>query len=118
MTATPNAQRDLPLFEVEKRSRNVEWLVGALEGRDWTFAAELLAEVGLPPTENNKRKVRAWADASGGRVAGHQKGYKLVKAMTAEEHQWWRNEMLKSSDSIKRRVLESDKVFYQRKSVT
>lgn len=99
---------------------NVEWFVGFLEGPSrtgqWTTAAEVLRQARLEVTENAKRKVRAWADASGGRVAGHQKGYKLVTQMTGEEYQWWRNEMLKASDAIKGRVLESDKIFYQRKA--
>lgn len=110
------AQVDLPLFQAAKKSSNVEWLVGVLQCRDWTTAAELLAQVDLPATENNKRKIRAWADASEGRVCGHQKGYKLTSAMTLEEYQWWRNEALKASNAIKSRVIETDKVFYGRKA--
>jgi hypothetical protein len=110
-------QKDLPLFQERPSNTNVEWLVTFLQGRDWTTAAEILAANQLPVTENHKRRLRAFADASGGRIAGHQKGYKLVKAMTGEEYTWWRNEWLKASDSIKERVIQSDHIFYGRQAV-
>lgn len=110
-------QKELPLFEENPTSQNVEWLVEFLSGRDWITAAEILAECRLPVTENHKRRLRSFADASGGRVAGHQKGYKLVKAMTGEEYQWWRNEWLKAAGNIQARVVESDKIFYGRQAV-
>ena len=109
---------ELPLFSSVGDSRsssfqgNVDWFVEFLAGKDWITAAEILADCGRPVTENEKRKLRAWADLSGGRICGHQKGYKLVTSMTHEEYQWWRNEALKASDAIRSRVLESDKVFY------
>ena len=109
------SQKELPLFRVEEGSRNVEWFVEFLEGRDWITAGDVLEEIGQPVTENSKRKIRAWADASGGRICGHQRGYKLVKAMTGEEYQWWRNEALKMADAVRARVIETDKVFYGRK---
>lgn len=109
-------QTEMPLFQEPKSSLNVEWLVKFLEGRDWIMAKDILAEVGRPGTENQKRRVRAWADASGGRVCGHQKGYKLTTSMTHEEYNWWRNETLKGASSIQARVIESDKVFYSKKA--
>lgn len=110
------AQNELPLFREEKGSRNVEWFVSFLEGRDWIVAAEVLREAGQEVTENNKRKVRSWADASGGRVCGHQKGYKLTGSMTHEEYQWWRNEAIKMADAVRARVIETDRVFYAKKA--
>lgn len=114
-TTTTNAREmELPLFKVEVESPNVEWLVGFLRGRDWIRAAEILREIGREPTENEKRRVRAWADASEGRVCGHQKGYKLTTSMTHEEYTWWRNELLKTRASIDGRLVETDRVFYRR----
>lgn len=115
--STEAPQKELALFRVEQGSRNVEWFCEFLEGKDWIRASEVLKEIGEVVTEQTKRRLRAWANASGGRICGHQKGYKLEKAMTGEEYQWWRNEMLKSSDAVKARVIESDRLHYQRQSV-
>jgi hypothetical protein len=110
-------QPDLPLFQEKPASVNVEWFVTFLQGRDWITAAEVLGECRLEVTENNKRKLRALADASEGRICGHQKGYKLTRSMTAEEYNWWRYEWLKADAAIRERVIQSDKVFYGRQSV-
>lgn len=110
-------QTDLPLFQERAGSVNVEWFVEFLHGRDWITAADLLTECGQDATENNKRKLRALAEASEGRICGHQKGYKLTTTMTHEEYQWWRNEWLKADAAIQARVIASDKVFYGRKPV-
>jgi hypothetical protein len=116
MTVTKSPQTELPLFHVEAKSANVEWFVSFLEGRDWITAAEILALADREGTENEKRKLRALADASGGRIIGHQKGYKLTTTMTHEEYLWWRNEATKAADSIRGRVIETDKVFYSKKA--
>jgi hypothetical protein len=109
-------QSELPLFHVEAKTANVEWFVSLLAGRDWITAAEILAEAGREATETEKRKLRALADASEGRIIGHQKGYKLTTAMTQEEYNWWRNEILKASNAMRERVIETDKVFYSRQA--
>lgn len=114
-TATPPAAGPRALVNVIDEiatKRNVEWFVGLLAGRDWTTAKVICGEIGWVATENNKRKLRKLADASGGRVAGHQKGYKLVREMTKEEFTWWENEQLKMSDALRSRVIESRRVFY------
>ena len=116
LTSAATRERELPLFKVEAESPNVEWLVGFLQGRDWIRAADILREIGREPNENEKRKVRAWADASNGRVCGHQKGYKLTTTMTHEEYVWWRNELLKTRAAIDGRLVETDRVFYGRKA--
>lgn len=109
------AQSEL-LLQRRKESRpleeHVEWFVDFLAARDWITAAEILGLTDQPVNENAKRRLRALADASGGRVAGHQRGYKLVRNMTREEYDWWRNEWLKSARAIERRVVESDKLFF------
>ncbi len=107
-------QTDLPLFQEKPTSQNVEWFVAFLQGHDWITAAELLRECNLDVTENNKRKLRALAEASEGRICGHQRGYKLTTTMTHEEYNWWRNEWLKADAAIQARVVQSDKVFYGR----
>jgi len=114
------SQPDLPLDanpNTEPSSRNVEWFVEFLAGRDWITAEDVLKAAALPVNENNKRKIRRLADRSGGRVAGHQRGYKLTVSMTKEEHDWWRNEWLKSARAIQRRVIEVDIIFFARQPV-
>jgi hypothetical protein len=117
MTSAPLT--DLPLFARPASlvadpatNKNVEWFVGWLAGRDWTTANLVCAELGLAPTENNKRLIRRLADASNGRVIGHQRGYKLVRDMTKEEFQWWENETLKSKRALEAKVISARGVFY------
>lgn len=99
-----------------KKNQDSKWLINFLSGKDWITAHEILVSIGVPPTENNKRRLRLAADQSGGHVAGHQRGYKLVEQMTNDEYNWWRNEWLKAADNIRARVVESDRVFYARQS--
>jgi hypothetical protein len=102
---------------VDEDDPNVAFVVNLLAGRKWITAAEILKEIGRPVNEGNKRWVRAMAEASRGRIAGGQHGYRLVKEMTAEEYGHWRNWMNHQSEVMKRRVIEGDKVFYGRTSV-
>lgn len=118
MTSDPQ----LDMFEVAPDDPNVEWLVDQLRGRDWLTAAELLKRVPTRATtsskvEDRKRWLRALAHASGGRVAGGQRGYKLVAEMTNEEYNHWRNWMKRQADEMTGRILEADKVFYRRNPV-
>ena len=107
-----------PLPTIDPDNANVTMLVGLLTDRtDWITSAQLLLELGKPVTDNTKRWVRALADASRGRIAGGQKGYKLVRAMTNTEYQHWRNWMTHQSDEMKRRVIEADRVFFAHNQV-
>lgn len=110
-------QPALPLFAAVPEGADAEWLVTLLADRDWTTARELLVLLGLPVTENHKRWLRKLADESKGRIAGHQRGYKLVREMTGEEYQHWRNEWLKAITATQHRITEADGVFYGRKAV-
>lgn len=94
---------------------NIDYLVRLLDKQDWVKSSDIVARV-LQQTNVRwcDRKVRALAKASGGRIAGGQKGYKLVTDMTHDEYNHYRNWMLSQCDEMKRRVLESDKLFYRR----
>jgi hypothetical protein len=105
------------LFRVEPDDPNVEWLVRELAGMDWLTAAEILRHAQRPVTDGNKRWLRALAAASKGRVAGGQRGYKLVEEMTVEEYHHWRDWMKSQADFMTARILEADKVFYRRQKV-
>lgn len=99
---------------VRENDPNVEFLCRLIEGRDWITSALILEEMERPVTESNKRWLRALADASGGRVAGGQKGYKLTRQMTRAEYDHWRNWMNHQADEMKRRVLAADHVWFAR----
>lgn len=105
------------LFRVEPDDPTVEWLVRELAGMDWMTAAEILRHAQQPVNDSNKRWIRAMAAASKGRVAGGQRGYKLVEEMTVEEYNHWRNWMKSQADYMTARILEADKVFYRRQKV-
>lgn len=100
------------MFATVPEGADAEWLVRFLTGRNWTTAREVLVLLGLPVTENHKRWLRKLADESKGRIAGHQQGYKLIRSMTSDEFQHWRNEWLKADASIRDRIREADIVFY------
>ena len=107
----------MPLFSSAPEGADAEWFVTFLMGREWITAAEVLRVLGMAVTENHKRWLRRLADGSAGRIAGHQKGYKLVRNMTGEEYQWWRNEWLKADAAIRDRIRQSDCIFYGRQEV-
>jgi hypothetical protein len=110
---------ETPLFAIKPGHPNIDWLIEVLasgEG-EWKTAAEICAMAGKPANDQNKRWVRALADASRGNVAGGQRGYKLVTKATVEEYQHWRNWMNHQANEMKRRVIEADRVFYGRAAV-
>jgi hypothetical protein len=91
-------------------------LLDVLDDGGWKTAVEICTALGLEPTDNHRRKVRLLADASGGRVAGGQRGYKLVGRMEAAEFQHTRNWLISQAREMQRRVLEMDRVFYSRQA--
>lgn len=115
MTAAP--QIELPLFRVRPGSDNVEFLVELLRGQDWLTSCELCQKLQWNFTESNRRRFRSIADASGGRIAGGQRGYKLVREMTGEEYQHFRNWMKSQADHMTARIIEADHIFYSRQPV-
>ena len=111
------AQLQLGIFSVAPADPNVDWLVRTLEHSDWLLAGDILLRAGRDNTEANRRWLRALAKASKGRVAGGQRGYKLVGEMTRDEYQAWRNWMKSQADEMTARILEADKVWYTRQPV-
>lgn len=107
----------LPLFTAKPGSENVRFLVEMLAGQDWLNAREILGLMGRADTESNRRGIRALAEASEGKVAGDQRGYKLVKEMTGDEYNHWRNWMTRQAEKMRRRVVEADHIFYGRKKI-
>ena len=70
----PPAQAELPfrphtLGEPAVSERDTTWLQAALAGRGWVLASTLLAQAGMPATDNTKRWLRAVAHACAGQVA-------------------------------------------------
>lgn len=109
------AQQELKFFE--SKPEDCEWLITLLKGRDWTTANEILKEIGTEASESGRRKLRSIAAASDGRIAGGQFGYKLVKTMTRDEYDHFRNWMTTQAAEMQRRVCQSDRVFFARKPV-
>jgi len=97
--------------------RDVEWFIGYLAHRDWTFAEDVLVSVGKPVTENTKRWVRGLAERSGGRISSGQAGYLLTRNLTLEQFHHARNTLAHQAQKLQQRVLAMDKVFYTRAPV-
>lgn len=112
-------QTDLPLFQVSEGDANVEFLVGLLGGRGWLTAREILEEIQIKTGEKFcDRKIRAIAGASEGRIAGGQLGYKLVREMTSEEYNHYRNWMKSQAAQMTDRIIRSDRVFYHHQAIS
>ena len=112
-----NTQLDLIPKKQLPSQLEVEWLVNTLRGCDWTTAQEILEAQQQPTTEEFKRRIRTLVSQSQGRIAGGQKGYKLVAEMTSEEYHHFRTWMLGQATEMQRRVVVSDKQFYSRQPV-
>lgn len=95
----------------------VAWLIAYLRGKDWRTSTQVLIDHGMPNHESTKRRLRAIASGSSGRIAGGQAGYRLVEEMTREEYNHWRNWLTSQADEMRLRVVKSDKVFYARAPV-
>jgi hypothetical protein len=64
---------------------NVRWLESYLSSHSgWHTCAMILAALGKPETDQNKRDIRALAQSSKWIISG-QKGYKHLERATAEE---------------------------------
>ena len=111
---SPTGQLD---FFATDNSVDADWLVKLLRGRDWVTASQVLREIGAPDTDAARRRLRATAEASLGRIAGGQGGYKLVEEMTKEEFDHVCSWMLSQTTKMQRRVTEIQLVFYARKPV-
>jgi hypothetical protein len=108
-------QQFLKFFQAENLES--EWLVMLLKDRDWLTAGQILQEIGSTDTDAARRRLRATAEASAGRIAGGQRGYKLTEEMTREEFGHFRNWMLGQATAMQRRITLSDKVWYSRNPV-
>jgi hypothetical protein len=112
MSATPQ----LELFSPKRQpdGREVEWFIGQLREVGWRRSEEVLRAAGLPTNDAGKRRLRLLANMSGGRIAGGQKGYKLVEEMTAEEFAHWQNWMASQEKEMAARRIAGQRVFYSR----
>jgi hypothetical protein len=80
-----DAQPELGLFKASEDDPNVLWLEKYLkECGEWVTAAGLVLRAGRALSDDNRRWVRALAEASD-RIISGQKGYKHLERATAEE---------------------------------
>ena len=107
----------LPLFKTDAKQPAVDWMIAFLCGRDWTTASEMCQQIGVANTDGHRRSLRAAAEASEGRIAGGQRGYKLVAEMTKEEYNHFRNWMLSQTAKMEYRIVQSDRVFFGRQPI-
>lgn len=92
--------------------REVDDVIRLLRGVDWATAEDLLIGMAVPVTETAKRRIRKIASESGGKIAGGQRGYKLVAEMTAEEFGHFDRWMAHQEAEMQRRRLEASHVFH------
>ena len=92
--------------------REIDGVARMLAGAGWVTAEGLLQRMGIPVTESAKRRIRKIASDSGGRIAGGQLGYKLVREMSAEEFGHFDRWMAHQETEMQRRRLEASRVFH------
>jgi hypothetical protein len=103
-----------------------------LQGRDWMTAEEIALAMFHPTlaqsiaksgglrysaSESDKRKVRAIANASDGRILSYpgSKGYKLTREATVEEIQNATAKLRHQAGEMHQRALEIDRVYHAKK---
>jgi hypothetical protein len=96
---------------------NADWLVSLLKDKGWVRASDILLQIGAPDTDTGRRQLRATAEASEGRVASGQLGYKLFEHMTKAEFDHFCAWMLSQAGKMQLRVTQVQKVFYARHPV-
>ena len=75
----------LAFFETTAEDPNVRWLEAMLQRhQQWSTAADICQHAGWPASDNNKRRIRAWANASQMIVSG-QPGYRHIDYCTSDE---------------------------------
>lgn len=95
----------LPLFECAPDDPNVLRLVGLLaRAADWLTAREILEQLGLEPNEDNRRSVRAWAEAAADELISGQHGYRHIDRASAEEIHHFVSWMNRQGDKMKLRA--------------
>ena len=87
----------------------IESMLAQLRGAGWRLASDLGAQ-----TESQKRRLRAIARASGGRIISGQKGYHLT--VEAQHADYWhgRDWLNSQANEMKARVAEIDYVWHHR----
>lgn len=91
-------------------TEDVERVVGVLAAAGaWMTAAGIAEMMGLEPTENNKRKVRAIAEAARPGIMSfpNSPGYKLAHLCTQEE---W-DTGLNAWSSLKRKITQTEATY-------
>lgn len=93
----------------------VAWFSGRLTGHGWLTAAEVLEGAGLPVCEANRRRLRAIASASGGRIMSGPgtPGYCLTLECTAESFARAETGMRHQIREMARRLVEVRRVFHK-----
>ena len=117
-----NPETELNLFAapptvVAPTAFEVAWFVDVLRGRDWITAEDLLTELNQPVVESLKRRLRALAEASEGRVSSGDEGYKLTVEMTAEEFGKFDRRLANQEAKMKARRVAAHIVFHRRTNV-
>jgi hypothetical protein len=102
------------MFAKRPTSELLGQIIEFLSDGQWHRSSMLLREMGLPFTDNNRRKLREIAENSDGQIAGGQDGYKLIEMMTHEEFVHWVNWMRSQTRKMIRRTLQATKRYYRK----
>lgn len=93
-----------------------------LEGAGWLTAEDIAAhffflQSDQPVTESHKRRIRAIANASEGRILSYpgSKGYKLTREATVIEIQTATAKLRHQAGEMHQRALEIDRVYHGKK---
>jgi len=107
----------LEMFRARAGDPNVQWLEDYLFAqRDWVTAAEILAALNRPPSENEKRRIRALSQAAAkanGTVISGQRGYRHMKHATIEEARRAYNTLHSESRELEERAMSLSRAAHK-----
>lgn len=111
MSEQPELEFDrLPGKAPTVTATDVNELIEALfRTHDWMTAADLGFH-----TENDKRKLRAIAAASGGHVISGQAGYRLHFEATADESRVSIGGLRTMRNGLDRRIIDAERVYHRK----
>ena len=112
MIAHPESQPMLFASREDKAAKDLAWLEKLLAGSaEWMLASDILATIGFPVNDGNKRWLRDLASQSKVILSG-QKGYKHAACATAEEVNHSANWLISQGKLMIQRGLAQRKAYH------
>lgn len=102
------------MFPAEESNDNMLRFVDLLSmTTDWMSANQVAVFFGMPMTENSRRIVRGWAEASDGKIIGGQRGYRFYLFASTEEIRHSSEKLISQGKKMIRRGIRIRRLAHQ-----